>query len=121
MSLLSQYIEKEALLKKLSEELNALESNDQLKRELAFKEQLEALMKEFDKSARDVIVLLDPKSGASEKPTQGQRKARKLKVYKNPNTGEVVETRGGNQKTLKQWKTEHGDETVEGWLVRVED
>ncbi|MFC3293554.1 hypothetical protein [Modicisalibacter luteus] len=25
-----------------------------------------------------------------------------------------------NHKTLKQWKNDFGDETVEGWLVRVE-
>ena len=54
-------------------------------------------------------------------PAAGGRRKRKLKIYKNPNTGEVVETRGGNQKTLKAWKEEHGNDTVESWLVRVED
>jgi hypothetical protein len=39
-----------------------------------------------------------------------------LKVYKNPHTGEVVETKGGNHKTLKEWKAEHGSATVESWL-----
>ena len=41
--------------------------------------------------------------------------------YQNPNTGEVVETRGGNQEALKACKDEHGAETVESWLVRTED
>ncbi len=80
-------------------------------------------MKEYDKSAADVLALLDPKPVAAtstQAPGTARRK-RKLKVYKNPNTGEVVETRGGNQKTLKAWKEEHGDETVESWLVRTED
>jgi hypothetical protein len=41
-----------------------------------------------------------------------------FKVYKNPHTGEVVETKGGNQKTLKEWKAEHGSDTVESWLTK---
>ncbi|WP_422668052.1 hypothetical protein [Billgrantia lactosivorans] len=44
-----------------------------------------------------------------------------MKVYENPYTGEVVETRGANQNTLKAWKAEFDEETVESWLVRVED
>jgi len=27
-----------------------------------------------------------------------------------------VETKGGNHKILKQWKQEHGSDTVESWL-----
>ncbi|KXS37081.1 MAG: H-NS family protein MvaT [Halomonadaceae bacterium T82-2] len=125
MSLLSEYMKKEQLLKQISEELKQLEGDDRLKSELQFKERLEALMTEFDKSPRDVIDMLDPKpqantSVAQPKSTGGRRK-RKLKIYKNPHTGEVVETRGGNQKTLKAWKDEHGTKTVESWLVRTED
>lgn len=124
MSLLSEYMKKEQLLKQLSEELKQLEGDQRLKSELDFKERLEALMKEFDKSAADVIEVLDPKpqSGGSNKAqTAGGRRKRKLKIYKNPQTGEVVETRGGNHKTLKVWKDEHGTDTVESWLVRTED
>ncbi|WP_136067803.1 histone-like nucleoid-structuring protein, MvaT/MvaU family [Modicisalibacter radicis] len=127
MSLLSEYMKKEQLLKQLSDELKQLEGDQRLKSELEFKERLEALMKEFNKSASDVIDMLDPRqqdSASGSKPkatsTSGRRK-RKLKIYKNPHTGEVVETRGGNQKTLKVWKDEHGAETVESWLVRTED
>ena len=48
----------------------------------------------------------------------GTRKPRQVKVYKNPHTGEVVETKGGNHKTLKEWKAEHGSATVESWLTK---
>lgn len=41
-----------------------------------------------------------------------------VKVYKNPNTGEVVETKGGNHKTLKEWNAQHGAATVESWLTK---
>jgi hypothetical protein len=117
-------MQKEQQLKKLQDELDRLENDDRLKAELDFKTKLESLMKEFDKSANDVIELLNPKSSAAPKaaaPGDGVRRKRKLKIYKNPQTGEVVETRGGNQKTLKAWKDEFGSETVESWLVRTED
>ena len=123
MSILNTYMQKEQQLKQLQEELDRLKNDDRLKAELEFKDKLEALMREFDKSAADVIKLLDPKPATAKVSgtTSTGRAKRKLKIYKNPNTGEVVETRGGNQKTLKAWKEEYGAETVEGWLVRTED
>lgn len=124
MSILTTYVQKEQQLKQLQEELGRLKNDDRLKAELQFKDKLEALMREFDKSASDVIKLLDPTPTAdksSNSTKSAGRAKRKLKIYKNPNTGEVVETRGGNQKTLKAWKEEHGAETVESWLVRTED
>ncbi|EGH26812.1 hypothetical protein PSYMO_37207, partial [Pseudomonas amygdali pv. mori str. 301020] len=33
-------------------------------------------------------------------------------VYKHPKTGEVIETKGGNHKVLKEWKAEHGADVV---------
>jgi hypothetical protein len=44
------------------------------------------------------------------------RKPRELKRYKDPHSGEVVETKGGNHRTLKAWKQEFGGDTVESWL-----
>ncbi|OTH38125.1 transcriptional regulator, partial [Pseudomonas aeruginosa] len=39
-----------------------------------------------------------------------------VKVYRNPETGEVVETKGGNHRVLKSWKEQHGAKTVNSWL-----
>ncbi|WP_104203728.1 histone-like nucleoid-structuring protein, MvaT/MvaU family [Billgrantia saliphila] len=125
MSLLSEFMQKEQQLKQLQADMERLQNDDRLKAELEFKNKLESLMREFNKSSSDVINLLEPqggKSASAKAPASsgGGRRKRKLKIYKNPKTGEVVETRGGNQKTLKAWKDEHGADTVEGWLVRVE-
>jgi hypothetical protein len=38
-----------------------------------------------------------------------------MKTYKNPYTGEVVKTRGGNHKTLNEWRQKHGKEAVQSW------
>jgi DNA-binding protein H-NS len=121
MSLLTQYAQTEMEVRQLMDKLEKMENDPRLQAELDFKSKLEELMKEFDKSAADVIALLDPKPAQAAPQQASQRRKRKLKVYQNPNTGEIVETRGGNQKTLKAWKEEHGDETVESWLVRTED
>lgn len=42
--------------------------------------------------------------------------ASEVKRYKNPHSGEVVETKGGNHKIIKQWKQEHASDAFESWL-----
>ncbi len=43
------------------------------------------------------------------------RPKRALKTYRNPHTGEVVQTRGGNHRTLNQWREQYGKEAVQSW------
>lgn len=123
MSLLNEYIQKEQQLKQLKEELQRLEGDQRLKSELEFKTKLEALMNEFGKRPADVIALLDPTAEQRSAKTSAAttRRKRRLKVYKNPHSGEVIETRGGNHKGLRTWKDEYGNETVESWLVGMEE
>ncbi|MWJ28569.1 H-NS histone family protein [Halomonas sp. ZH2S] len=120
-SVLNDYIKKEQMLKQLQEELQALESNSELKKELEFKDKLQALMTEHGKEARDVCEILDPsyRNASVKDPKSGtsDRKKRALKVYKNPHTGQVVETRGGNHKVIQEWKAEYGNEEVISWIV----
>lgn len=121
MSLLNQYVQKEQQLKQLQEELSRLKEDQRLQSELEFKEKLESLMDEFGKRPSDVIALLNPEQGGSKPATTTGRRKRRLKVYENPHTGDVIKTRGGNHKELRGWKSEHGDKTVESWVVRTED
>jgi hypothetical protein len=68
-----------------------------------------------------MVAILDPQSSRralSVAETKGVRKAPAVKVYKNPHSGEVVETKGGNHKILKEWKAEFSSDTVESWLAR---
>ncbi|MGM0859055.1 MAG: histone-like nucleoid-structuring protein, MvaT/MvaU family [Pseudomonadota bacterium] len=118
-SVLNDYLKKEQMLKQLQEELQQLESNSELKKELEFKEKLHSLMSEYGKVARDVCEILDPSSlkAPAKSASAGGRKKRLLKVYKNPHTGEVVETRGGNHKVIQQWKAEYGNDEVVSWVV----
>lgn len=116
MSLLNEYRETEALVKELKEKLTKLSSDERLKAEIEFSDKLRALMAEYGKSLKDVIQILDPQKAKTEAGQKGERRARKVKVYKNPETGEIIETKGGNHKVLKAWKEQHGADVVEGWV-----
>ncbi|MBJ2256381.1 MULTISPECIES: histone-like nucleoid-structuring protein, MvaT/MvaU family [Pseudomonas] len=103
-------------------ELETLKNDDGLKREIEFEKKLRDLLGEYGYSLRNIVAILDPQSSSRRAPaaaeTKGTRKARAVKVYKNPHSGEVVETKGGNHKVLKEWKAEHGSDTVESWLAQ---
>ena len=121
MSLINEYRATEEAIKELQERLKNLSQDDKLQKELEFERKLRGLMAEYQKSLRDIIALLDPESRSSKAPraakATGSKRARKVKQYKNPNTGEVIETKGGNHKTLKEWKAKWGNDTVEGWMT----
>ena len=119
MSLIQEYRATEDAIKELQLRLQSLQSNDGLQKELEFETKLKGLMGEYSKSLRDVIALLDPhRAGrpAATQPKKGERAPRKVKSYKNPHTGEVIETKGRNHKGLKEWKSKHGADAVESWL-----
>ena len=121
MGKISTYYKKQKMLDQLQKEIQQLEEDKELKQELNFKEELRSLMQKYDKSGREmleVLAALDPavqsrveQGGAG---SDGRRK-RPLKTYRNPHTGEVVETRGGNHKTLNAWRKQFGKEEVARW------
>ncbi|WP_236168933.1 histone-like nucleoid-structuring protein, MvaT/MvaU family [Pseudomonas atacamensis] len=119
MSKLAEYRQLEKHLAEQLQALEALKGDDELKKEIEFETKLRKLLDQYGFSLKHIINLLDPETAAgrhSAASADSTRKPRTLKVYKNPNTGEVIETKGGNHKTLKEWKAKHGADTVEGWL-----
>jgi hypothetical protein len=123
MSLINEYRATEEAIKELQDRLKNLSQDDKLKKELEFEGKLRALMGEYQKSLRDIIAMLDPDAKGKvtrTSKTTGTKRARKVKQYKNPNTGEVIETKGGNHKTLKEWKAKWGGDVVEGWATLLD-
>lgn len=121
MSKLAEYRQLEKHLAEQLQALEALKGDAALKKEIEFETKLRELLDKYGFSLKHIINLLDPQSGSRRQaPAQatGNRKPRQLKTYKNPHTGEVVETKGGNHKTLKEWKTKHGADEVESWLAK---
>ncbi|WP_312154470.1 histone-like nucleoid-structuring protein, MvaT/MvaU family [Pseudomonas sp.] len=122
MSRLAEFRAAEKALQEQIAQLEALKKDAGLKREIEFEQKLLGLMKSYDKGLRDIVAILDPKAAskvASKTPgaaPKQQRRPRVVKVYENPHTGELIETKGGNHRGLKAWKEEYGAKTVESWL-----
>lgn len=122
MSKLAEFRELERSLADQLAALEALKGDTGLQREMEFEQKLRDLLAEYGYSLQNVIALLDPQSlarrGAVSTGSDKKlvRRKRQVKQYKNPHTGELIETKGGNHKQLKEWKTKHGAEIVESWL-----
>jgi hypothetical protein len=124
MSLINEYRATENALKELQARLKSLSANEDLQHEIEFEGKLRTLLGEYSKSLRDVVALLDPQAKVSvasrTNKNAGVKRQRKVKQYKNPHNGEVIETKGGNHKVLKEWKAKWGADDVEGWASYIE-
>jgi len=122
MSRLAEFRQLEQQLAAQLAELEALKGSSELQKEIEFETKLRDLLAKYGFSLRDVINLLDPQANRrTAAPTaveKAPRRARQVKQYKNPHNGEVIETKGGNHKLLKEWKTEYGSDEVESWVTR---
>ncbi|HYQ52739.1 DNA binding protein [Pseudomonas putida] len=122
MSRLAEFRQLEQKLAAQLAELEEMKSSSELQKEIAFETKLRDLLAEYGCSLRDVINILDPQASrravASSVDERAPRRARQVKQYKNPHNGEIIETKGGNHKLLKEWKAAYGADEVESWLTR---
>lgn len=117
MSKLLEFRKAEQALREQLAHLESLKHDQGLKHEMEFEEKLQALLKEYDFTLRNIVAILDPQPfQVPELELQLGRRVRKTQVWKNPVTGEVLETKSGNNKQLKAWKEEYGEKFVAGWL-----
>lgn len=118
MSKLAEFKALEAQLAEQLAQLDALKNDDGLKKEIEFEQKLRALLGEYSFSLREVKLILDPHARPERTALAARqpRRERQLKVYINPHNNERIETKGGNHKLLKEWKSQYGAETVESWL-----
>lgn len=122
MSRLAEFRQLEQQLAERLAELEALKGSSELQKELQFETKLRSLLAEYGFSLRDVINLLDPQANrlvaAPAVPEKTPRRARQVKQYRNPHNGELIETKGGNHRLLKEWKAQYGANEVESWVAR---
>lgn len=115
----------EKQMAKLEKELKSIKNSTAFKKENAVKKTLTNLMKRHGYSKNDLIALLQSEDlvpgKQRSKAVAKTRKRRKLQIFRNPETGETVETRGGNHKVLKAWKAEYNLENIDNWLVGTKD
>lgn len=120
MTTIQEYQKLKSQLAALEARLEILRENQALQKDLEFYKKLHSLLTDYEKSPLDVVSMIIPSFASAkaksqlQKPTQ--HRTRKTKTYINPRSGERIETKGGNHRTLKAWKLEHGNETVESWL-----
>lgn len=121
MSRLAEFRQLEQKLAAQLAELEALKGSSELQQEIEFEAKLRDLLATYGYSLRDIINILDPQSNrraaAPVTAEKAPRRIRQVKRYTNPHSGEVIETRGGNHKLLKEWKAQHGADEVESWLA----
>ncbi len=125
MSIINKYRATKEAIKELQEQLENMSQDSELQKEMEFEEKLRTLMAQYGKSLRDINALLDPQSIRSSvagltKGTGRPRRTRKTKRYTNPHTNEIIETKGGNHKELKEWKARWGAQTVESWSIVID-
>ncbi|AJG13579.1 MULTISPECIES: histone-like nucleoid-structuring protein, MvaT/MvaU family [Pseudomonas] len=122
MSRLAEFRKLEQTLAAQLAELEAMKGSAELQSEIEFETKLRDLLSKYGYSLRDIINILDPqasrRAAAPAVAEKAPRRARQVKQYKNPHNGEIIETKGGNHKLLKEWKAEYGSDVVEGWLAQ---
>ena len=122
MSRLAEFRKLEQTLAAQLAELEAMKGSAELQAEIEFETKLRDLLAKYGYSLRDIINILDPqasrRTAAPAAAEKAPRRARQVKQYKNPHNGELIETKGGNHKLLKEWKAEYGSDVVEGWLAQ---
>lgn len=132
-------LEEERLLRLKSEvvaklaEISKIQDGSELLRERSFIAEFKELKRKYQFSTQEAFALLDPsllfdreftvedffavfqKSLSGSSPCVDRRHPKSLKKYRNPFTGEVIETKGFNNKKIREWKAAHGREEVESW------
>lgn len=80
-----------------------------------FFERLQTGTPSKDKAASHPSPSISPTSLQLRSQRANVGKGRPLMRYRNALTGEVLETKGANHKTLREWKAAYGQDLVESW------
>lgn len=79
------------------------------------------LLDYYDCTVKDAVCLLDPISRlrlhtpAAEVVEGKKNRTKRVKVWTNPHTGEVVYSKAGNLVILRQWRKQYGADAVLSW------
>jgi len=122
MSRIAEYRNLEAELERQRIELERRKNDPELQKDIVFEAKLKVLLVAYKMGLADVISIFEPgyalgKEGRAPKEKLSRR-PREVKVYRNPLTGETVDSKGGNNKMLAEWKARFGSEEVESWVQR---
>lgn len=140
---IAQYCAAEIALAKQVTALEEMKNDPELKRELAFDAELEALLAKHSMNKERLHTFLNAQqaaikaaerrkggpvpvaafsataSSSSTTSRSGSKNSPRgnVKLYTNPHTGEQVYSARRDHSTLKQWAAEHGLQAVISWAV----
>jgi len=117
MSKLLEFRKAEQALREQLARLESFKHDKELEREIEFENKLKGLLQEYGFKLQNIVDILAPQPIHIAELDIGRR-TRKTQIWTNPITGEVLETKSGNNKTLKAWKAEYGEQFVAGWLQK---
>jgi len=120
MSRIAEYRKLEAELERQRAEVERRQKDPEFQKDVAFEAKLQDLLHSSGMGLVDVISILEPgfapDKEARASTQKRSRRPREVKVYRNPLTGENVESKGGNNKMLGEWKARFGSDEVESWV-----
>lgn len=118
MSLIHEHNQLKRIIEDAHARIAIIETDPQFASDKEFETKLRSLLAEYHRSLRDVKNLLDPESRRPEAFRTAEpktRRARQVMRYTHPDSGEIVDTKGGNHRTLKAWNEKFGKDVVKGW------
>ncbi|WP_150573770.1 histone-like nucleoid-structuring protein, MvaT/MvaU family [Pseudomonas fluorescens] len=111
----------QAQIQSLQTELAAIEQTKAYRDDSAFVDALDNLLLSYGKTLRDAVLALDPEALGEipSRPVRGPSPGtpRDKRKYKNPHTGQTVETASGNHGLLKEWRRKYPDENIRDWII----
>ncbi len=115
MSKLAYFRQLKEQKEQLERELQQMADTPQVQGALEFERELRQLMARYNANTNDVLNILRPSHGSGGGKKPKQYRPWPLRTYRNPHTGEVVQTRSSNQAQIRAWRARWGDDVVNGW------
>jgi len=108
---------------RIADKIEQLEKDEAYQQAVAFKQDIETVLKKHGKSEAELLQLFGHSAPKSTRKTPRQKggKSQPLKRYTNTHTGDVVEARSLRKPKLQEWKAEYGEDTVKSWAEVIED
>jgi len=108
---------------RITEELDKLEKEEAYQQAVAFKKDIDGVLKKHGKTDADLLELLGQPSAnkANKAPRKHTGKTLPWKRYTNPHTDEEVVAKSLKKPKLQEWKDEYGAKEVQNWGVPISD
>lgn len=109
----------ELALAKQVAEFEALKSDPELRKELEFNAVLDKFLESHGMTRGRLQAFLMAQGTASDVPKAPTKvyNTQPARMYKNPSTGETLTVKRVDNKKLREWISEHGEDVVSSWQI----